>query len=66
MIARASRGAEVAPLRERGATLAFVPESEGALVFARAVLLAAGVEPASADRELDAQRERSRALADPA
>jgi CPA2 family monovalent cation:H+ antiporter-2 len=66
VIARARRGAEVAPLRERGATLAFVPESEGALVFARAVLLAAGVEAEVADRELDAQRERSRALADPA
>ncbi|HEY0395624.1 MAG TPA: cation:proton antiporter [Candidatus Elarobacter sp.] len=64
VIARATRGSEVAMLRERGASMAVVPEAEGALVFARAVLRALGVAEADVEARLDAVRERTPAVLD--
>ncbi|HZW53509.1 MAG TPA: NAD-binding protein, partial [Candidatus Elarobacter sp.] len=64
VIARATRGKEVGMLRERGAALALVPESEGALVFARAVLRALGVGERDLETRLDAARERMPAVLD--
>jgi monovalent cation:H+ antiporter-2, CPA2 family len=64
VIARATRGKEVAMLRERGAALALVPESEGALVFARAVLRALGVGEHEVELRLDAVRDRMPAVLD--
>lgn len=65
VIARALHARDVAPLRSEGATLALVPEAEGALVFARAVLRALGLDDDAIERHVTAARERSPALADP-
>lgn len=62
VIARASSGGHVAELREAGADQVFVPEAEGALVFARIALQALGLDRVRIERELDAERERSPAL----
>ncbi|MEA2719073.1 MAG: hypothetical protein QOJ39_937, partial [Candidatus Eremiobacteraeota bacterium] len=64
VIARATRGTEVALLRERGASLALVPEAEGALVFARAVLRALGIPERESEVQVDAVRERTPAVLD--
>jgi CPA2 family monovalent cation:H+ antiporter-2 len=64
VIARATRGAEVATLRELGAALALVPEAEGALVFARAVLRALGIPERESEIQVDAVRERTPAVLD--
>jgi monovalent cation:H+ antiporter-2, CPA2 family len=64
IIARATRGSEVAMLRERGAAMAVVPEAEGALVFARAVLRLLGHAEADVETRLDAVRERTPAVLD--
>ena len=64
VVARATRGSEVTMLRERGATLALVPECEGALVFARAVLRALGTAELDVEARLDAVRERTAAVLD--
>lgn len=40
----------------------FVPEAEGALVFARVALQTLGLDRVRIERELDAERERSPAL----
>ncbi len=65
VIARAASIADVVPLRERGAALALIPEAEGALVFAASVLRALGRAHDTIERELDAERARSPAVADP-
>lgn len=62
VIARAGSGGQVPALREAGADQVFVPEAEGALVFARIALQALGLDPVRIERELDAERERSPAL----
>lgn len=59
LIVRAAGVREAAMLRERGATLALVPEAEGALVFAAAVLRRLGRSEAAVESELAAMRERS-------
>lgn len=64
VIARATRGREVAMLRENGAALALVPEAEGALVFARVVLRELGIDEREVDAKLDAVRERTPAVLD--
>jgi CPA2 family monovalent cation:H+ antiporter-2 len=64
VIARASRGADVRHLRERGAELALVPEAEGGLAFAGAVLHALDVSAENVDRQLNAERNASPALLD--
>ena len=62
VVARANSGAQVAELRRLGVSLAFVPEAEGALVFARVALQILGIDRVRVERELDAERERSPAL----
>lgn len=64
VVARATRGSEVLLLRERGAALALVPEAEGALVFARAVLRALDVSDKDVETTIDAVRERTPAVLD--
>jgi len=58
VIARASVPSDVAPLEARGAAEAFVPETEGALVFARAVLDKLGFTNDEVERAIEAERAR--------
>lgn len=59
IVARGHNGEDTARLREHGKALAFAPEAEGALIFARVALLTLGFDAARIDRELNAERDRS-------
>jgi CPA2 family monovalent cation:H+ antiporter-2 len=64
VVARATRTTQVAMLRERGAAFAFVPEAEGALVFARVALQVLGLDEREVEARLEVLREVSPAVLD--